>query len=228
MRVLGIIPARGGSQGLPKKNIKNLNGYPLIAYTIKSARESKLISEFIVSTDDIEISKIAMVFGASVPFLRPAEISKSESSSLELIVHALEFYEKKSVFFDAVCLLQPTSPFRPSGAIDDAIVQFTNCNSNCLVSVREVPSHYNPYWTFKIEESGSLKKVIKQELITRRQNLPKVFHRDGAIYLFTVDFLKHTDTLISEDTKAFIIDSPELINIDTENDWKVAERYIKY
>ena len=225
MRVLGLIPARGGSKGIPGKNIKLLNGKPLIAYTIEQALKARKLERFIVSTDDIEIANCARSFGAEVPFLRPNELASSTSSSLSVILHALDFYSSQGEKFDALCLLQPTSPFRPFGAIDAAIEKYKASSKKSLVSVRRVPDHFNPHWTF-LQDSEGLKPSIEGSLITRRQELPPAYHRDGAIYLLNPEFMIKEGKLLSEDLEGFEIESPALINLDTMEDWEVAEKYI--
>ena len=226
MKILGIIPARGGSKGIVGKNIKILNGKPLIGYTIEQAQKSKLLNKFIVSTDEQEIANVAINFHAEVPFLRPKEISDSKSTSLELIIHVINFFENKGEFFDSICLLQPTSPFRPENTIDLAIKTFIDSDKDSLISIREVPSHYNPYWTF-FDDGGCLVKSIPGKIITRRQDLPLAFHRDGAIYISKVEYIKKNQSILSEDVVGFKIDSPQLINIDNLDDWEVAEKFIR-
>jgi N-acylneuraminate cytidylyltransferase len=225
VKILGIIPARGGSQGIPGKNIKQLNGLPLIAYTLRQASESSLLDRVIVSTDDPEIALCAKEYNGDIPFLRPEHLATATSSSLEFILHALGELEKEGENYDKVCLLQPTSPYRPSGVIDEAIRFFKNQTSRSLVSVRKVPSHYNPYWTF-LMENGNLHTSIEGPFITRRQDLPVAYHRDGAIYILDVEFMKQEAKLLSQDLCGFEIESPELINIDSPEDWILAEKHI--
>ncbi len=226
MRILGIIPARGNSQGIPGKNIKQLNNLPLIAYSIRQSAESVLLDRFIVSTDDLEIAECAKQHGGDVPFLRPEHLSTSTSTSLEVILHALDEMEKQGEVFDKVCLLQPTSPYRPLGIIDEAIRFYKNQNCRSLVSVRKVPAHFNPCWTFFLQ-NGKLNRSIDGPLITRRQDLPTAYHRDGAIYILDVEFMRIHNNLISDDICGFEIESPELINIDHPEDWLIAEKYMK-
>lgn len=223
--VLAIIPARGGSVGIPRKNIKMLNGKPLIAYTIEQALKSKGINKLIVSTEDLEIAEVSKRIGAEVPFFRPKSLSNSKSPSVDLVLHAINELEKKGHFFKTVCLLQPTSPYRPDGVIDVAIEQFGKSGSKSMVSIRKVPEHYHPYWTYT-QNDGKLRSLSPKEIPTRRQDLPVVYHRDGAIYLVNVDFVKEFKTLLSEDLVGFEIESPDLINIDNLDDWHTAEKYI--
>ena len=224
MKVLGLIPARGGSKGIPGKNIKPLNGSPLISCTIKQALQSS-IDEVVVSTDCEKIAEIAKRSGANVPFIRPAYLSSSASKSIDVVIHAVEFFLKQGKGFDAVCLLQPTSPYRPFGTIDKAINQFVQSKSKSLVSVRKIPYHYNPYWSFE-KIDGALSPLKNDPFVSRRQDLPDCFHRDGAIYITEVNFLLKENSFFSDDITGFEIVSPELVNIDTPEDWEVAERVI--
>ena len=228
MKILGIIPARGGSKGIPRKNIKLLNGHPLIAYTIAQAESSNKIERTIISTDDEEIANIARQYGGDVPFFRPSYLATSKAPSLGFILHALKEMEAIGEIYEAVCLLQPTSPYRPSGIIDKAIDCYINSNKRTLVSVREIPAHFHPYWSFIQNGKGELTKNWEGSLVSRRQDLPKAFHRDGAIYLLDSSFMMETNQLLSQDIIGFPIDSPELINIDQIKDWEVAEKYLNY
>jgi len=225
-KILALIPARGGSKGVPGKNIKPLAGKPLIAYTIEQIQNSTLIDRAILSTDDERIAKVAREYGLEVPFMRPAELAQDTSGSLEVVRHALDFLEAQGERYDAVCLLQVTSPYRPAGVIDEAIRIFAKEHPDSLVSVRRVPDEFNPHWTFELEENSRLKIATgEKKIIPRRQDLPPAYHRDGAIYITSVETIRTKDSLLGDDIVAFPIESPELINIDTMEDWKRAERF---
>ena len=226
MKILGIIPARKGSKGILNKNIKTLGSDPLIAHTIKSCKNAKLLENFIVSTDSVEIANISKKYGASVPFLRPSELATDQSKSIDLVIHAINFFEKRNIYYDAICLLQATSPFREKDLIDDAIIKFKKNNFQSLISVLPVPHQYNPYWTFK-KENDILKSVIDVgEIISRRQELPQTFHRDGSIYITRVETVK-TGTFYGETTGYIENNSDFHVNIDTKTDWLNAELIIK-
>jgi CMP-N,N'-diacetyllegionaminic acid synthase len=226
MKIIGLIPARGGSKGVPGKNIKALAGKPLIAYTIEQALKSRLLDRVIVSTDDPDIAKTSVAYGAEVPFMRPAELAQDHSGSLEVVRHALDFFEERGQHYDAVCLLQATSPYRPKGCIDEAIRLFMQKQPDSLISVRRVPDEFNPHWTFEIEEDGRLRiSTGDEKIIPRRQDLPPAYHRDGAIYISLAETIRNKGSLLGDDILAFPIDSPKLINIDTMDDWYEAERF---
>lgn len=224
MKILAIIPARGGSKGVPSKNNKLLGDRPLIAYSINQAIASHSFAKIIVSTDDESIAKTAIDFGAEVPFIRPSELSTDTASSIAVVQHAVNFLESKNEFFDAVCLLQPTSPFREKGFINKAIETFYSDNSDALVSVLQVPHEYNPHWVFEADKNGMLQIATgEKEIIKRRQELPEAFFRDGAIYLTKVGIIKK-GTFYGEKL-GYIESNPKLyVNIDTMEDWILAEQ----
>lgn len=226
MKILGLIPARGGSKGVPKKNIKLLGKLPLLEYTIHSAKESNLLTEIVVSTDDEEIAIAAEVAGYKPPFVRPAEFAQDTSTSLEVVQHAIAYFESQNIFFDAVCLLQPTNPFREKGFIDKAIEKFIASNADCLVSVLEIPHEYNPHWAFEKTSNGLLKIATgEMNIIPRRQELPKAFHRDGSVYISKTEVIKNGS--FYGDSIAYIEGNPQFhVNIDTMKDWESAEKIL--
>lgn len=223
MRILGLIPARGGSKGVPKKNIKLLGDKPLIEYTINSAKVSKHLSQIVVSTDQEEIAVVAGISGYKPPFIRPEALAQDASTSLEVVQHAIAFYESNAIFFDAVCLLQPTTPFREHGFIDRAIEKFISSNADCLVTVLPIPNEYNPHWAFEECDNGLLKIATgEDEIITRRQELPKAFFRDGSIYITKTDVIKKGS--LYGKSIAYLESNPQFhVNIDTMKDWETAE-----
>lgn len=227
MKILAIIPARGGSKGVPGKNIKVLGGKPLIAYTIESALQSALLTTILVSTDSLEIMQIAQQWKAEVPFQRPAELAEDDTTSLAVVQHALRFYEEKGELFDAVCLLQPTSPFREVGFIDAAVQQFIVSKADSLISVLPVPHEYNPHWTFEADDKGYLTVVTGElKLIPRRQELPNAYHRDGALYLIKTAVVKE-GSLYGEKLSYIESNLKYYVNIDSIDDWNKAEHLLK-
>lgn len=228
MKILTIIPARGGSKGVPGKNIKLLNGKPLLAYTSEIALQSKHLTEVIVSTENEQIIEVAKSLGIKVPFIRPMALAQDNTPTIDAIIHALHWYENKNIFFDAVCLLQITSPFRTLEFLDKAIEKFIKSDCDSLVSVQRVPHEYNPHWTFEMNEEGNLKIATGEtEIISLRQELPTAYHRDGSIYITTTEVLLTDHSLYGKST-AFIESDTELyVNIDTLADWDKAEEMIK-
>lgn len=226
MKILGLIPARGGSKGIPGKNIKRLNHKPLIAYTIESAFQSSDLSKVVVSTDDEAIARVATDQDAEVPFLRPKYLAKDHSGSLEVVLHALDFYLKLGEYFDAVCLLQPTSPFRDSQLIDACIEKFICSSTDSLVSVREVPHEFHPDWVF-LDKAGKLKIATgREQLVKRRQDLAPAYYRDGAVYLVKSSVLLEQKSLYGQSIGYYVNTSSRHINLDTLDDWEKAERML--
>ncbi len=221
MRKLFLIPARGGSKGIPGKNIKPLAGKPLICYAIDVAREVASSQEDIcVSTDDDEIIRLVEAYGLPIPFRRPAELSQDNSGSYEVIIHALEHYKAQGKSYDAVVLLQPTSPLRTATHVREAMELYsTDCDM--VVSVAEAKS--NPYYVmFQENQNGFLQHILKGTFV-RRQDCPTVYEYNGAVYVMNVRSLheKH----LSEFTKnrKYVMPASASIDLDTPDDWRYAE-----
>lgn len=225
-KVVAIIPARGGSKGIPKKNIKKLNGKPLIAYTIEETLKSKYIDRVIVSTEDLDIAQISKSFGAEVPFLRPIELAQDDTPGIEPIFHSIKHLEEKESYaFEYIICLQCTSPFRSSKHIDDALEKLIESKANSIVSVCE--SEISPYW-MKTVENGVMRDFIKSKnFVARRQDAPKVYALNGAIYAAKKDFLIINNGWYDDNTLAFIMDKKSSIDIDNILDFKFAEFLMK-
>ncbi len=223
MKILGLIPARSGSKGIPGKNIKLLGGRPLLAYTAEAAKSAKLLNRVILSSDDDEIIAVARELGIEAPFVRPENLADDSTGSLEMIQHAVEFLKSRGEEYDAVCLLQPTTPFRETGLIDSTIEKFTAGNFDSLISVREVPAQFNPHWAFE-EKEGKLQIATgDREIISRRQDLPKAYHRDGAIYITRTDVLMEQNSLFGNRIGYINTTGHPYVNIDVPEDWQKAE-----
>jgi len=228
MKILGIIPARGGSKGIPGKNIKMLAGKPLLEYTWEVASKSKQLSKVILSTEDDAIIEVGKSLGITIPFKRPSNLSKDKSPTLGVIQHALEFYKAKGEVFDAICLLQVTSPFRTVSFLDNAIKTFVKAKTDALISVLEVPHEYNPHWTFKANANNELYiSTGEKQIITRRQELPSAYHRDGSIYLTKTDVILNDNSLFGNSLSYVISNRETHVNIDTLQDWEKAEDICK-
>jgi CMP-N-acetylneuraminic acid synthetase len=228
MRILAIIPARGGSKGVPGKNIKLLGGQPLLVYTSEIALQSNYLTEVMVSTDDEKIIEVAQNLGLKVPFTRPQELAQDRTPTIDVIIHALEWYQKEGIVFDAVCLLQATSPFRTVAFLDQAITKFTESGCDSLVSVQKVPHEYNPHWTFEVNAAGNLKIATGEpEIIPRRQELPEAYHRDGSIYLTKTRVLLNKKSLYGNSIAYIESPAASYVNIDTMADWEKAEILLK-
>lgn len=226
MRILGIVPARGGSKGVPRKNIRMLGGKPLLAYTAESAKSSSFLTKIVLSTDDEEIADTGRVWGFDVPFMRPSELALDSSPTLPVIQHALDYYSQQGEEFDAMCLLEVTSPFRMPGLIDRAIARFIELDADALVTVLPIPASYNPHWALEQDEKGYLHIATgEQKIIPRRQELPMAFHRDGSIYITKTSVVREGSLYGTK--LAFIENDPDYsINIDTIKDWEEAENWL--
>jgi CMP-N,N'-diacetyllegionaminic acid synthase len=226
MKILAIIPARGGSKGVPRKNIKLLNGTPLIEYSITAAKDSNLITEILVNSDDDEILNIAKKNNVTL-FKRKPELATDTSSSIDVVLDTLNELEKQNKFYDAVILLQPTSPFRPKYFIDESIEKFNKNGFDSLISVLEVPHEYNPHWTFELKDNLLQIATGDKEIIKRRQDLPKAYFRDGSIYITKKEVLMQQKSFYGN-SLGFIESNPEYYcNIDTMKDWENAELLVK-
>ncbi|WP_139958080.1 acylneuraminate cytidylyltransferase family protein [Flavicella sediminum] len=228
MKILGIIPARGGSKGVPRKNIKLLGKKPLLQYTSEIALASDLIDTLVLSSDDEEIMVVAKSLGIEVPFKRPMDLAIDTAPTLPVIQHALAYYKNLGIEFEAVCLLQVTSPFRTVEFLNQAIEKFKKANTDSLVSVQKVPHEFNPHWVFEPNASGNLKIATGEEqIISRRQDLPIAYHRDGSIYITKTNVILEQNSLYG--ASVAYIESPKeaYVNIDTMADWKKAEVVLK-
>lgn len=223
MKILGLITARGGSKGVPGKNIKLLGSSSLLSYTANAANQSKLLHKTILSSDDTAIIEVAKKEQIEVPFVRPNELANDTATSISVVQHALEYMESIGEYYDAVCLLQPTSPFREKGFIDTAIQKFIAEDADALVSVLPVPHEYNPHWVFEQNSSGFLKIATGEKtIISRRQDLPKSYFRDGSVYITKTEIIKNGS--FYGEKLSFIESNPDFyVNIDTLKDWEIAE-----
>jgi len=227
MKILGLIPARGGSKGIPNKNRKELGGKPLMQYTIDAALGSKMLSRVIFSSEDKTLIKLAEKLGVEVPFIRPEELSEDTSGSIEVVQHALDFVSKNGEQYDAVCLLQVTTPFRSSQFIDNAITTFIKNGNDSLISVQKVPHHYNPHWVFEADNETLKIATGEKEIIKRRQDLPDTFIRDGSIYITKTDVLQKQNSFFGNSISYLESDPSKHVNIDTMEDWVKAEQLLK-
>jgi len=226
--ILGLIPARGGSKGLPRKNIKPLLGKPLIAWTIEQAFASRYLDKVVVSTDDKEIAEISKKYGADVPFMRPKELAGDNTKGIEVVLHVIDWLKEndKQKQYDLIMLLQPTSPLRKAEDIDKAIELLFLKEAKAIVSVCEVEHHL--LWANNLPEDGSMKDFIRPEIMNKnRQELPVFYRLNGAIYLAYCNYIKKYRSFIGEKTFAYIMPRERSIDIDSEVDLNLAEVLIK-
>lgn len=219
LRILCVIPARAGSKRVPRKNCKVLNDKPLIQWSIEVAKKTQGISEIIVSTDDDEIAQIARSAGVAPPWLRPVELSSDASSIVDVLLHALD--HSLGSAFDAVMLLQPTSPFREPHRLEKAIELYKSGDARSVIGVSE-SGHYHPLWSFQ-EADGIMRPFNSEGLSCRSQELPKSFHVNGYVYIVSPSFLQSSRSLFTTECIPLVISDPmEACDIDTPDDWNYA------
>lgn len=225
MKALFVIPARGGSKGIPHKNIKLLGGKPLIGYSVDVARQFADDADICVSTDDEEIASVVRGMGLEVPFMRPAELATDKSGTYEVLLHALDFYKSKGVEYDVLVLLQPTSPFRKAEDVKAALDMYSP-DIDMVVTVKEASS--NPYYNcYEKDENGFLAISKGDGKFTRRQDAPKVWEYNGAVYVINVASLRKMTLGEFRRRRMSVMDSVRSVDLDTEIDWLIAEKLLE-
>ena len=220
--ILALIPARGGSKGLPRKNIASLLGKPLIAWTISEALSSKYLDGVIVSTEDEEIARIAKKYGAEIPFKRPKHLACDTSKGIDVVLHAIDWFNKKGNRYDLLMLLQPTSPLRTVEDIDRAVEYFFAKQGDVVVSVCE--AEHSPLWTNILPDDMCMQKFINLKSSgLNRQDLPKHYRLNGAIYLSFCDHLQRNKSFFGKGTFAYIMPQESSVDIDSNFDFNLAE-----
>jgi CMP-N,N'-diacetyllegionaminic acid synthase len=219
METLYLIPARGGSKGIPGKNIKLLNGKPLIHYSIEVALELTTVDNICINTDDEEIAAVAQRLNVPIPFKRPADLASDTASMQDVLLHALQFYERQNRFFDAIVLLQPTSPLRKPDDVKEALSQYSS-DLDMVMSVTETKA--NPYYVLFEEVEGHLVKS-KEGNFDTRQGAPKVYLANGAVYVISVNSLKKKSMKVFSRVKKMVMDEARSVDIDTMLDWEYCE-----
>jgi CMP-N-acetylneuraminic acid synthetase len=233
VKVLGVVTARGGSKGLPGKNLRLLAGKPLVAHTIDAARESRAFDRLVLSTDDDAIADASRSRGCDVPFMRPAELALDETPHLPVLQHAVAWLREYQRYVpDAVMILQPTSPLRSAADITNAVALLETSGADSVVSVSEVPAHYNPMRTLRLDDGGFATLFVSGQAvrrrINRRQDMPQAWTMNGAIYLFRTSVLDGPDaSLYGDRTAAYVMPAERGISIDTLDDWNDAERFLE-
>ena len=217
MNLLSLIPARGGSKGIPRKNIRKLSGKPLIAWSIEAAQKSSFVDRIVVSTDDEEIAIIARSYGAEVPFLRPTELSRDDTPGIAPVLHALEQFPE----VEQILLLQPTSPLRTTADIDGIVKMFREVQAPAAVSICESSKH--PNWMFSCGKDGTLSPFTDNPIATLRQDLPKVYTLNGALYLAKTDWIQQNRSFLSPETLGYVMPPERSADIDTLLDWEWVE-----
>ena len=220
--VAALVPARGGSKGIPRKNVVEVAGKPLIAWTIETALRSSVLDRVVVSTDDEEIARVSKEWGADVPLYRPAELSLDDSPSIAAVNHAIRWLEENQNYRpDALLLLQPTSPLRTAEDVRNAVHLLFERNASAVVSVYQ--PHTHPYWFKKITKDGYLSSFLEGTVEpVRRQDLPPVYALNGSIFLARREILLHEETFCPDRTCAYIMPEERSLDIDSPADLRLA------
>jgi CMP-N,N'-diacetyllegionaminic acid synthase len=219
--VLAIVPARGGSKGIQRKNIRNLTNKPLIYWTIEEANKSKYIDRLILSSDDYEIIEVAKSYGCDVPFIRPQHLAQDTTPGIDPVLHAIEQLPD----YDYIVLLQPTSPLRIAEDIDGCIEKLMETGAPACVSMTKVDK--SPYWMYTLKENNHMQLLISQEEVpARRQDLPDAFVVNGAVYVADVKWLLKSKSFLRDETVAFVMPKSRSYDIDTEEDFLLCETLI--
>ncbi len=226
--VLALVPARGGSKGLPGKNIRSLCGRPLIQWSIEAGLSSRFVDLVVVSTDSQEIADVGMASGASVPFIRPPDLASDAASSIDVVVHALDFLAQDGKDFDVVVLLEPTSPLRDSSDIDQALQSMTDRDASAIVSVCRAESSH-PAFVFRKTPDGHLAPFMERPPTgLRRQEIEPMFFLDGSIYASDVQVLRARRSFYHSDTIAYEVPKWKSFEIDDLEDFQIVEALASY
>jgi CMP-N,N'-diacetyllegionaminic acid synthase len=222
--VLGLVPARGGSKGVPGKNVRPLAGRTLLEYTARAARESGVIDRIVLSTDSADIADAGRRAGLEVPFMRPASLAADDTPMVPVIMHALSEIERYGWSPDIIVLLQPTSPLRRPQHVRDAVNALRESTADSVVTVVEVPRHLSPDYVMRIDD-GRLQPFLPEGTgITRRQDARPAYSRDGTVYAFRRSTLERFGGIYGDDCRPLLIDANESLSIDSPADWDAAER----
>ncbi|MEO0454579.1 MAG: acylneuraminate cytidylyltransferase family protein [Verrucomicrobiota bacterium] len=227
MNIVAMIPARGGSKGIPKKNLRSLGGTPLLQLAYECALNSGDLDRIILSTDSEDIARLGRTIGLEVPFMRPPNIAEDNTPMNAVIEHCLDWLESQNQLPDVMALLQPTSPLRRPEHLRQGVELMKQNDCDSVVSVVEIPQHYAPHFSLKINANGLLDFYAPEaRFITRRQDVPKAYSRDGTLYLFkTQSFRKYGD-IYGERSLPLTIPTRESINLDTLEDWNEAQQRV--
>lgn len=226
MLVLGIVPARGGSKGVPGKNVRPLAGHTLLEYTARAARESGVLDRVILSTDSLEIADAGRRAGLEVPFMRPLALAADDTPMVPVIEHALGEIARHGWSPDIVVLLQPTSPLRRPDHIRNAVSMLRETEADSVVTVVELPRHLSPDYVMRID-GGRLKPFLPEGArVTRRQDARPAYSRDGTVYAFRRSTIKQLGGIYGNDCRPLLIDTSDSLSIDSQADWDEAERLL--
>lgn len=223
-RVLALIPARGGSKGIPDKNIRPLAGRTLVEYAAQAASASGVVDRIVLSTDSERIAAEGRRIGIEVPFIRPLELAGDETPMFPVIEHAVAFLEQRGWQPDIIVLLQPTSPLRRPDHIRGAVQQLRDGSADSIVTVVELPRHLSPDYVMRIEDGRLVPFLPEGAAVTRRQDARPAFVRDGTVYAFWTQTMRETRSIYGHDCRPLVLPARESLAIDTLEDWDEAVR----
>jgi CMP-N-acetylneuraminic acid synthetase len=223
-RVLAIVPARGGSKGVPGKNLRTLAGRPLLDYTALAARDSGVIDRIVLSTDSAEIADIGRRAGMEVPFMRPAALAQDDTPMLPVVQHAIDALAADGWMTDVIVLLQPTSPLRRPSHVRDAVTMLHETKADSVVSVIELPRQLSPDYVMRIEDGVLHPFLADGARVIRRQDARPAYSRDGTVYACWRQTLERWGTIYGERCQPLILDAADSLSIDSPGDWAEAER----
>jgi CMP-N-acetylneuraminic acid synthetase len=228
LRTIGLVPGRGGSKGIPRKNIRPLCGRPLLEYTADAALASRSLARVLLSTDDLEVAEVGRRCGLEVPFIRPAHLAADETPTLDVVRHAIAWLEEHGEHLDAVCVLQPTHPFRRVEDIDACVELLDVAGADAVVTVLAVPPEYNPHWTYEQDQEGTLHiSTGEVDPVPRRQDLPAAFRREGSVYVTRRNVIMDRNSMYGTRMLGYLVSERGRVNIDTLDDWARAEQLLR-
>jgi CMP-N-acetylneuraminic acid synthetase len=227
LNILALIPARAGSKGIPGKNLRELGGVPLVGHAIECARRVPECNRIVLSTDSAEMLEIGRAFGAETPFIRPSEFATDYTPMLAVLQHAVRTLSESGWMPEIIVLLQPTAPFRRVEDISAAIRQIQSSPEiDSIVSVEEIPSHYSPHFVMKIVDNCLVPYLVEGAAITRRQDAPRAYSRNGQFYIIRRNTLVEKESIYGDCSIPFIT-SHLAVNLDTLDDWEAAESLVQ-
>lgn len=225
--VLGLVPARSGSKGIPDKNAKALAGKPLLTYAVEAAEASGAIDRLVLSTDSPEIADIGRKCGLEVPFMRPSELARDDTPMLPVVQQAVQSLEQSGWSCEVIVILQPTAPLRSPHHIRRSLELLEQTGGSSVVSVVEIPAHHSPQYAMRIEGERLLSFLPEGERITRRQDVEPAYFRDGTVYAVRKDVVMDEASLYGPDCRPLVLAAGESITLDTPEDWALAEARLK-
>ncbi len=226
LRILGLIPARGGSKGIPNKNLRSLGGTPILQLAHEAAVNSGAVGRVVLSTDSENIAELGRNLGIDVPFLRPPELAQDDTPMIAVLKHLVEQLAQTGDVPDAIMLLQPTAPLRKAETLKTAAELLQPREVDSVVSVTEIPQHFAPHYAMKVTPEGMLTHYLPDSAsIKRRQDVPKAYSRDGTVYLFRTRTLDTFGDIYGDHCVPLVIPAEDSINLDTMEDWENAERW---